>query len=159
MELWRISSEIWSSRLQKPMGQSTLHHPERRHASVWSHFWRTFQKKSTPTKPVYSECRGKHAFIFYHTYSSQYMKMYPLPCHLFWLADCKTFLCFSAATTVVFKLLVRVGQDHTRCVNGMFLSVVLGYFFICQSLRIFSPGILMLLVPVCLWCVLLCVIF
>lgn len=34
---------------------------------------------------------------------------------------------FSAATTVICELLARVGQDHTRCVIGMFLRIC-GYF-------------------------------
>lgn len=56
----------------------------------------------------------------------------------FWLPDCNRSSCFPAATTVVCKLLVRVRQDHTRRVNGMFLSIVLDYLLI--SLRVFSPG-------------------
>lgn len=37
------------------------------------------------------------------------------------------FLFFSVATTVISKLFIRVGQDHSRCLDGMF------FLFVCLS--------------------------
>lgn len=41
--------------------------------------------------------------------------------HVVFLSDCEgnIFFFFSVATAVVCKLFIRVGQDHSRCLNGM----------------------------------------
>lgn len=62
------------------------------------------------------------------------MKICAVSCCLFDYLIIIEILFFSAATIVICKLFVRVGQDHARCVNGM-----------CSFCRI-----LLLLKPVCL---------
>lgn len=64
LKLWRINPEVWSTGLQEPMGQSSLHRTEGWRASAWSNFRRAFQKKSSPTEPVYPERKEVHPFYY-----------------------------------------------------------------------------------------------
>lgn len=72
-----------------------------------------FKRKAPPPNQSTQSVRNINMHFFFR------MCMFALS-----LPDFNGSLCFTPATVVVRKLLVRVGQDHTKCVNGMFSSVI-----------------------------------
>lgn len=136
LKLWRIGPEVWSTRLQEPMGQSALHRPEGWPASAWSNFRCTSQKKSSPKEPVYSE--RKRVLSLLPVNCTKLQKHRSRVKLWVQMSEGSFAMLSSTATPVFCELLVRVGQNHSRRVNGdssCFNSVCFSVWLFCCVLR------------------------